>query len=435
MNGSQPRPAPRGKATSVSAPAMTPPAPSRSADPPRATSSTSLISRLSASLGTVIFGKTSRVLAAFVSFHFLQDKVALPYYLFFVCVGASLVLLALQRPWNGRRIGPRRGRKVVLAGALLALTLYIWTAGLRSAGPLRTLLMDGAELPLLYLFAVANGRELPERRRTRGAAMMLGAYAMLVWDASGHAPDLRRIESTRLGRSIEQKLEHLSSNKMLTSRAGGAANATGEAKAEAKGSGTVRDAFVEGTPLRREIGVVLVLVASLIMQSSRSFSRRLATELGGAKRHFALSITCATFWLAPLAFVSSLSTATGALLSLSVFGGVTRIDMSAGHYLGFAGVGLLWLVVPYYVRAIVSSNMSHRRMLQSGVVIPFVIASGISLAVGADASAGGVSWLLVVAFGCASLGISLMTAGGSKRSLSELPLHSGNEIAVERSAQ
>lgn len=414
---------------------MTSPTPSRSAEPPRATSSSSIAEKLSVSFGTVVFGKMSRVLAAFVSFHYLQDKVALPYYLFFVCIGASFVLLALQRPWNGRRIGPRRGRKIVAAGALLALTLYIWTAGLRSAGPLRTLLMDGAELPLLYLFAVANGRELPERRRTRGAVMMLGAYAMLIWDASGHVPDLKRIEATRFGRSIEQKLEHLSSNKMLTNRAGTTGNATGEANTVPKSSGTVRDAFVEGTPLRREIGVVLVLIASLIMQSSRSFSRRLATELGGAKRHFALSITCATFWLAPLAFVSSLSTATGALLSLNVFGGVTRIYMSAGHYLGFAGVGFLWLVVPYYVRAIVSNNMSQRRMLQSGVVIPFVMAAGISIVVGAEASAGGVSWLLLVAFCSASLGISLMTAGGSKRSLSELPLHSGNEINVDRSAQ
>lgn len=402
-----------------------------------------------AAFGTLVFGKMSRVFAAFVSFHYLQDRVALPLYLFFVGAGASLFLLALQRPWNGRRIGQRRARKIVVAGAVLALTLYVWTAGLRSAGPLRTLLIDGAELPLLYLFAIVSRKELPEKRRTRGAALMLVAYALLIWDASGRAPDLNQLEQTGIGKKAELTLQHLSYKKPLADVAKplhdddhrhqtrklhsiAHRNLLGTYKPPVKGPGGFRDAFVEGTALRSEIGVVLVLIASLIMQSSRAFTRRLATELGGAKRHFALSITCATMWLAPLALLSSLSSAGGALLSLSVVGEITRMPISLAHAVGFATVGFLWLVVPYYVRAIVSTRLSQRSMLQYGVVIPFLMAAAVSIALGAARSAGGVSWILVAAFVFDAVGISLMMSPGTKRSLSELPLDSGNTTVEPR---
>lgn len=90
-------------------------------------------------------------------------------------------------------------------------------------------------------------------------------------------------------------------------------------------SGSVRDTFVEGTPLRAELGaaevdgVVLVLgatrrSASTIMQASRPFTRRLAHELGGAKRHFALNFAAAAAAvLAPLAALSAASGASGQL--------------------------------------------------------------------------------------------------------------------------
>lgn len=401
---------------------------------------------------TLILGKASRVFAAFVSFHYLQDRVALPLYLFFVTLGAASCLNLLQRPWNGKRIGSKRGRRVLIAGGILAVTLYIWTAGLRSAGPLRTLLIDGAELPLLYLFAVISRRELPERRKTRGAACMLFAYCLLIWDASGHAPDFRDIERSPLGQKAELTIgkiankttSELSHIAHLGAHKGGETDEVNEVDAggldgegqgqgrrrllttydpPVKGTGSVRDAFVEGTPLRSEMGVLLVLVASVVMQSSRAFTRRLATELGGAKRHFALSTTAACGWLTPLALVSWMSSSTGAVLSLSVIGGITRIRLTGGHVVGFVMVGFLWLVLPYYVRAIVSTALPQRTMVQSGVVVPFLMACVTSVVFGVGMSAGGVSWILVAAFVLDSVGISLMMAGGGvKRSLSELPI-------------
>lgn len=309
--------------------------------------------------------------------------------------------------------------------------------------------MDGAELPLLYLFAVVSRRELPEKRKTRGAICMLAAYCLLVWDASGRAPDVGELERTRFGRKAEDAIGRIANRTShITGGLGGRRDGDDSNAAEegigqggnegiggvrrrllttfdppVKGSGGVRDAFVEGTGLRSEIGVLLVLGASVVMQSSRAFTRRLATELGGAKRQFALSTTMACGWLTPLALVSWMSSWTGAVLSFSVVGGITKMKVTGGHVVGFVMVGFLWLVLPYYVRAIVSTALPQRTMVQSGVVVPFLMASVTSLVFGAGASAGGVSWIIVMAFVLDCIGISLMMAGGGvKRSLSELPI-------------
>jgi hypothetical protein len=452
---------------------------------PSSSSSTRL--SLSSALALLTVGKLSRVIAAFASFFYLQSSLPLPLYLFLVTFSATVALLSLQRPWaHSRRIGPKRAKRLLLAGAILAVMLYVWSAGLRSAGPLRTLLIDGAELPLLYVYAVASGRELPERRRTHGAALMLVAYALLVWDASGHAPGLVQLERTKIGRKAEKQFgrfssitaehlhnlahkvdlvahphqvrdgglmppnaalpdaalpgaaqkgaRHLRRRLLRTTDDDGDAGAGDREATEAmmrrRGSGSLWDVFVEGTPLRSEVGVILVLVASVIMQASRPFTRRLAAELGGAKRHFALSVTSATMCLSPLALVSYLSASSGALLSLTTeVGG--RVPMNAAHILGFFAIGFLWLVLPYYVRAIVSSAMDQRTALQAGVVVPFAVAAVGSGLFGFADEAGGLSWLLFAAFVLDIAGLSMMVGAGgsSKRALSELPLDSRSTVS------
>lgn len=431
-------------------------------------------------IATLLLGKVSRVFAAFVSFHYLQDRVALPLYLFFVTLGAAATLLLLQRPWNGKRIGSKRGRRVFLAGGMLAGTLYLWTAGLRSAGPLRALLVDGAELPLVYIFAVLSRRELPEKRKTRGAICMVLAYVLLFWDASGHVPDVREIEHSRLGQRAEHMVDRIAGrggsgwpvpnadpdadfdgdkgaaidnegnlhvangdglggaggmhevdeNGLVGGQRPGRRRLLTTFKPPVEGPGGVRDVLVEGTALRCEVGVFLLLVSSLLVQTGRGFSRRLATELGGAKRHFALSMGAATAWVTPLAALSWLSSSTGAVLSFQAIGGVTRMNITPGHALGFISVGFLLLVLPYYVRAITSTSLSQRTMMQSAVMVPFVIGTVASVVFGAGVSAGGVSWVLIAAFLLECVGVRLMLAGGVKRGLSELPIDvSGSTIS------
>eukprot|EP00168_Porphyra_purpurea_P006018 TRINITY_DN1723_c0_g1_i3.p1 TRINITY_DN1723_c0_g1~~TRINITY_DN1723_c0_g1_i3.p1 ORF type:complete len:537 (-),score=137.93 TRINITY_DN1723_c0_g1_i3:325-1935(-) len=163
-------------------------------------SGTSVALSIRSALAVLCGGKVARVAAAFATFRFLRgaDGSPLFFYLFCVVAGASAVLLSLQRPWTGRRIGAKRWRKIAASGAMLAATLCAWVAGVKSCGPLRALLVDGAELPLLYASSIIRRRELPERRKTRGALLMLAAYALLVYDASGRAPGLADIEESPL---------------------------------------------------------------------------------------------------------------------------------------------------------------------------------------------------------------------------------------------
>lgn len=71
---------------------------------------------LRSALAVLCGGKVARVVAAFATFRFLRgaDGSPLFFYLFCVVAGASAVLLSLQRPWSGRRIGAKRWRKVRL---------------------------------------------------------------------------------------------------------------------------------------------------------------------------------------------------------------------------------------------------------------------------------------------------------------------------------
>jgi len=77
-------------------------------------SSNSVALSIRSALAVLCGGKVARVAAAFATFRFLRgaDGSPLFFYLFCVVAGASAVLLSLQRPWTGRRIGAKRWRKV-----------------------------------------------------------------------------------------------------------------------------------------------------------------------------------------------------------------------------------------------------------------------------------------------------------------------------------
>ncbi|PXF49674.1 hypothetical protein BWQ96_00552 [Gracilariopsis chorda] len=352
-------------------------------------------------------GKASRVFAAFASFHYLQSGAPLPTYLLACTAGAALCLVLLQRPWHGKRIGVKRARRVVMAGLLMGATLFSWAAGLRLAGPLRTLMVDGAELPLVYISALVRRREVPERRKTRGAALMLLAYLLLMWDASGHVPDVEQLEHSALGQRAEHTLERLSKQPWVGV---GMANVQRRLVQRFDVAGDKVGTELGVTTWRCEVGVVLVLAASIMMQCGRAMTRRLATELGGGKRYFALGTSVASGWVA-------LGTALW-----TVFGGMDGGEVTLKAWMSWAVVGVLWLIIPYYVRAVVSRSVGTRLAVSGGVVLPFVMGVAGSAAVGAARCGGGASWVLLAAFTLNATGVSLMMAGGARRALSELPL-------------
>ncbi|GAB0497336.1 hypothetical protein MMPV_008668 [Pyropia vietnamensis] len=489
---------------------------------------------LRSAMAVLCGGKVARVAAAFATFRFLRgaDGSPLFFYLFCVVAGASAVLLSLQRPWSGRRIGAKRWRKIAASGAMLAATLCAWVAGVKSCGPLRALLVDGAELPLLYASSIIRRRELPERRKTRGALLMLAAYALLVYDASGRAPGLADIEDSslvlRAGESVgalrhktaeeisrlsaaavrargqEQLPERLTvRRRALLASADLAASVAAvdavppaplrplaaivpvahrmrpslmprvldsarelafdasdtfrwltrlpisgeidglsrrqavtqdgvpteqkplgrnllsifDSDIDGDGSrdGFFHELFVDGSAVRAELGVLLVLLASVLMQASRPHTRRLATELGGSKRQFSLSVTAAAGIVSLLALAAALASSRGLVTPAAAS---TTSMLSVAQY---ATVGILWLVAPYYIRALVAPVLSQRTLLRVGVVVPFLLAAAADVASGGEG--GGLSLLLIIAFFMVAAGMTFMVGGTqNKRPLSDLPV-------------
>lgn len=417
----------------------------------------------------------------------------------------------MQRPWKGRRLSTKRLRKVWITGLLLSATLFLWTVGLKAAGPLRTLLIDGAEIPFLYIGAVLSKRQLPEKLKTRGCILMCLAYVLIIWDASGRAPDIAEIEKSKLGKKAESTLEHLkektqeeiqllqgltkkdgnddenappppevnhnddtnkdndvdgnkpkvrrrrllsivrhgtpsittslqtplerrdemlasdaSSTKSLNVQASGSWRRLLSFEPEEKSSGSfIKDLLLDGTALRSEVGVVFVILASMLMQASRSFTRRLATDLGGSKRQFALSVSAASFSILPFALISLVSSRAAAFFSLSIGEVVTSLHLSSIG--GFALIGVLWLTIPYYLRSLISTALKQKTLLQGGVIGPFIVATAASMLFGYGDRAGGLSWILVVAFVLDIAGMRIMLQqSGIRRNLSELPVDSGS---------
>lgn len=490
---------------------------------------------LRSALAVLCGGKVARVAAAFATFRFLRgaDGSPLFFYLFCVVAGASAVLLSLQRPWSGRRIGAKRWRKIAASGAMLAATLCSWVAGVKSCGPLRALLVDGAELPLLYASSIIRRRELPERRKTRGALLMLAAYALLVYDASGRAPGLADIEESplvhRAGESVgalrHKTAEEISRLSAAASRArgqeqlpeqlavrrrallgngdiaasmaamdaippmaplrslaavasvvdstplslmprvmygvrdralaagdalrrlsrvqigGGAAGLSpwqmvaldgvpvgqkplrrsllslfdSDIDGDGSGDGFFHELLVDGSAVRAELGVLLVLLASVLMQASRPHTRRLATELGGSKRQFSLSVTAAAGIVSLLAISAALASSRG-LVTPAVASTTSLLSVAQ-----YATVGILWLVAPYYIRALVAPVLSQRTLLRVGVVVPFLLAAAADVASGGEG--GGLSLLLIIAFFMVAAGMTFMVGGSqNKRPLSDLPV-------------
>eukprot|EP00189_Rhodosorus_marinus_P011457 CAMPEP_0184746864 /NCGR_PEP_ID=MMETSP0315-20130426/9358_1 /TAXON_ID=101924 /ORGANISM="Rhodosorus marinus, Strain UTEX LB 2760" /LENGTH=551 /DNA_ID=CAMNT_0027219611 /DNA_START=242 /DNA_END=1897 /DNA_ORIENTATION=- len=503
-------------------------------------------------------GKTFRALAAFAAFHALRSH-HLPalLFLFIATAGAALSVVGVQRPWNGKPISSQKVSKLVVGGIILAVTLALWTLGLRECGPLRTLVMDGAEMPLYYLFSIYTNREKADKRRTRGTVLIIVAYLLLMFDATNRAPSGHGLlQKTRMGRELDEKIvrfkngtlaklyefkdvtlnksenDHGDSRRRLlsfiedpeklaklesakmhvrrlqaTEEKADAKSAedenevgndeAGEFPARGKGRRFAKDEDVDdedddddvhdgdggddgddgeededdeyvpdedyeediqrwdddpededyedvtdeyydydyedeydypeeydaekeldaprfkdkakvmrtiGTEEigqfrkpHRVIGVLLVVASSVITQASRGYTRHVATEIGGAKRYFSLS----------------LATASGSLLipgALAYYFSKVPVHLTPISLGQFLLVGFLWLVFPYYIRSIVSTKLNSRILLQAGVLFPFVIAAIASVVFGFGASAGGVSFLLLISFALSSIGFKLVMA-------------------------
>eukprot|EP00188_Purpureofilum_apyrenoidigerum_P003055 Plantae.Rhodophyta-Purpureofilum_apyrenoidigerum.ctg3103.p1 GENE.Plantae.Rhodophyta-Purpureofilum_apyrenoidigerum.ctg3103~~Plantae.Rhodophyta-Purpureofilum_apyrenoidigerum.ctg3103.p1 ORF type:complete len:435 (+),score=56.61 Plantae.Rhodophyta-Purpureofilum_apyrenoidigerum.ctg3103:168-1472(+) len=387
-------------------------------------------------LGTrvvLVTGKVSRVAAVFLSFYYLTSPIfsvhsiattlPLPMYLFLVTSGAAAFLLAFQRPWQGRPIGKSKIQEVALGGALLALTLYVYSAGLRACGPLRTLLLDGSELPMLYAYGVLTGKDRASSKRTKGVLLVIFAYALVLYDASGRASgDAAALAHTEFGMRAEKALEMIKdeANRELSSLkerqrkyASERSNerslpvrrllqvpdvlsqddlGVGDVDASSSEQDTRSFDMAKPMILLRgrvgiEVGVFLILCASAITLASSGFRKHVAVQIGGAKRSFALTVSMAAATFLPFALLAAFRETARFSLSDVQLSQVTVIMLT----------GFLWIVLPYYIRANLAQMLSHGTILRAAP-INFVLGALVAICTGFGTLAGPVTTPLAAAF-------------------------------------
>ncbi|KAA8496560.1 hypothetical protein FVE85_0289 [Porphyridium purpureum] len=471
----------------------------------------------------------ARVLGVFVSFSMMsaprlaEDDAAtannailahipVPLCVCLYMLAAASVLLAMQMPWKGRKIGTPRLKRLVL-NALGYLACHLaWMFGLKRCGPMRAFLMEGAELPMLYVYATLSGKEKPSRMKTRGALLILMAYVLIMYDASGEAKtpavvtkaEHGFLEKTHLG--IE-KLQHVMHDmnsrapednpfhrpaaaaddenlqnrkhrfradvysrrhllaeevfsidtQLASSHAGFAegrrhllsaeqinqgeeaedAERVEEGNFSAQNISRARDsngsrldpekkslsrremeAIISSTKdtvgIRGEIGVLLILLSSMLTQLFREENRKLATEVGGAKRYYSMMVTCAAFLSCPIGLLACF---------------FTKSWLQPGDIMHAVGgstfIGFFYVVIPFYVRSLVSTALGQRSLLKMSMVIPFLIA-GIFSAFYNGIEPGGFSLWLLSAFALDIAGMMYMTNSSRPVKAYELPTHLGD---------
>jgi len=360
-----------------------------------------------------------RVIGAFLAYRQLtpsemgdvhQAPLPEPLFLVLALAAASLPSIALQKPWAGRKIASHRMQKIFLAGAFQAIMMCAWMAGLRSCGPIRAFLVEGAELPLLYLSAVITRRDHAQAAKTRGALLMVLGYLLLFYEVSGQAGShLQKFESSKLGRRagdaigslhdhtrdrlnriktshfVNQTLRHMHRDDShgrplyhldddgLPARAGHRTLLSAQHALDVDsidshtvmhqksppGPTLVQSLFIVEA-LRSEIGVALLLFTAVINQATKTFTRRLAMDIGGAKRYFSLSSFFATLAILPWASTS-----------FYVVRATEPDLLDFRRILTCAIAGTLYILIPFYLQAFVGSRVSARLLMRVRLLCNF----------------------------------------------------------------
>eukprot|EP01094_Clydonella_sp_ATCC50884_P008400 TRINITY_DN1783_c0_g1_i5.p1 TRINITY_DN1783_c0_g1~~TRINITY_DN1783_c0_g1_i5.p1 ORF type:complete len:680 (+),score=147.25 TRINITY_DN1783_c0_g1_i5:128-2041(+) len=173
---------------------------------------------------------------------------------------AAALLAAIQRPWAGsRRISPACYVRVGAHGAVYALEVLMFVAALKYLGPIRAILLsDFSSLSMTSLAALCfapNRRSLSSQRKL-GAGLLLAGYLLLVLFDLPYITSGPRILNRYLG------------------------------------------------PISPSMfGLACLILSNLAGVARVQMSRKLTTEVGGAKRLHALSVAASFVVLTPVALI------------------------------------------------------------------------------------------------------------------------------------
>eukprot|EP00899_Mesostigma_viride_P000998 jgi/Mesvir1/1089/Mv17601-RA.1 len=119
-------------------------------------------------------------------------------FVFFLLLGASALFSLIYHPWAG--VAPPGARTTAAAanGLLLALSHALWAYGLRTCGPVRTILAEYTGLALTTITSILFGRRSGQQRAAKLQGLLAMGAAMYLL-ALGGLPEFLETLPARLG--------------------------------------------------------------------------------------------------------------------------------------------------------------------------------------------------------------------------------------------
>ncbi|KAH8936196.1 hypothetical protein BDL97_17G072500 [Sphagnum fallax] len=141
--------------------------------------------------GFHIIGRFLRLLSVYAAYRYLvTEGISVVVFMFVCLLGSAGLFLILQRPWRGRPLSSSLLVPTLINGGVMALSLVLWGRGLRTCGPVRTILAEYAGAVLGAISTLLFGRSGFIWRRVAGLVAILAAFYFLSqgWALSSNSP-------------------------------------------------------------------------------------------------------------------------------------------------------------------------------------------------------------------------------------------------------
>ena len=152
----------------------------------------------------LVASKVLRALALLAAYRVLAAGLSSVVFAAATLAITSVVLLILQRPWTGMKLGVRQVVKVVMQSLLLGSSFVLWAGGLLLCGPATTVILEYTEVMLLQLGRSILSRRLATHRLVsmgKSLGLLATVCILLAWEGLGRDVSDQMPRSARLPNS------------------------------------------------------------------------------------------------------------------------------------------------------------------------------------------------------------------------------------------
>ncbi|XP_078431239.1 zinc transporter isoform X2 [Wolffia australiana] len=138
-----------------------------------------------------LLGIFLRIWSIYSLYHYLSSsKVSAVLFLYCSLVPASIIFLALQKPWRGKSMSNSQVMPSIINGGIVAFYYILWAKGLQTCGPLIAVLAEYSGASLGVLSAVMYGWRSQLWRKVAGLLAMLASFYFLSqgWATRTYSP-------------------------------------------------------------------------------------------------------------------------------------------------------------------------------------------------------------------------------------------------------